>query len=755
MMKKLAPSKSGSAPRKVSSSLAVWIKQGSRGNQRAALRDLQNALLWMYYRQQLHRFPRGESNSAGAVQEPSRPPWLTVQNCHNVGSVVMVVVPYVDSNLLRIYGNCSDDKILAAVPQETKNALETLVGVQTRYSPHPACAEARTPLRKAVHSKMLLRAPRMMQSPHHCSFIENIFSVATTATTSGRIPIEDPAEATGFGPWCDIPPNHAVLDPLWLGNNDEARFDLLYGVDCEMVETALGKQLGRVCIVDCNCKVVVDLLVKPSITVLDYLTRYSGLTKEMLDAATLTLSDVHAHLRQVLPPGAILVGHSLEYDLRALKLVHSRCIDTTVLYPHNRMGLKLSLKRLAQLYLNKQMARKHGHDPKEDAQTAMLLAQKKIRNGPGFAAPLMQLTPLASALRQLQRHPEELCEELSQERKEYPKEQEQPLLHDSSRQTVEGSDSSVDAQDEAVLFLLDSFAHNSPAPLKGARVRDGLANDSEIIRVCKELLQRKSFNTGGSNTAQEACSGDALPVAPMAQPSSEATSNPRASDAHGVASWGVCVLRGYQRLCCRALHASTDQLYDFQDRTRLLLAAEAQLRQQRKGGQTGEEGSAPAAVDCMPVSANEALDTDASGLIPCPKTLFPPVDQNEALFVIYLIDQLLDDLAASLKPQDLLLVVSPCGDAHRYFSLRSLQSALQGDLDESQASGTPGVSFASCVSPLSFSSSCKQAAKEDDFVKPIKWTSVFELELEKAKANFDGPGKGGWCSFIVKQSDAQ
>ncbi|XP_026189891.1 uncharacterized protein LOC34619269 [Cyclospora cayetanensis] len=735
----------------------------------------------MYYRQQLHRFPRGESNSAGAVQEPSRPPWLTVQNCHNVGSVVMVVVPYVDSNLLRIYGNCSDDKILAAVPQETKNALETLVGVQTRYSPHPACAEARTPLRKAVHTRWQLPAAIAREFPFA-------------------------AFSPGFGPWCDIPPNHAVLDPLWLGNNDEvggrwawrseARFDLLYGVDCEMVETALGKQLGRVCIVDCNCKVVVDLLVKPSITVLDYLTRYSGLTKEMLDAATLTLSDVHAHLRQVLPPGAILVGHSLEYDLRALKLVHSRCIDTTVLYPHNRMGLKLSLKRLAQLYLNKQMARKHGHDPKEDAQTAMLLAQKKIRNGPGFAAPLMQLTPLASALRQLQRHPEELCEELSQERKEYPKEQEQPLLHDSSRQTVEGSDSSVDAQDEAVLFLLDSFAHNSPAPLKGARVRDGLANDSEIIRVCKELLQRKSFNTGGSNTAQEACSGDALPVAPMAQPSSEATSNPRASDAHGVASWGVCVLRGYQRLCCRALHASTDQLYDFQDRTRLLLAAEAQLRQQRKGGQTGEEGSAPAAVDCMPVSANEALDSeelmtrsdglqaeegvccdclcrvkrshsvcfsllmpsysaDASGLIPCPKTLFPPVDQNEALFVIYLIDQLLDDLAASLKPQDLLLVVSPCGDAHRYFSLRSLQSALQGDLDESQASGTPGVSFASCVSPLSFSSSCKQAAKEDDFVKPIKWTSVFELELEKAKANFDGPGKGGWCSFIVKQSDAQ
>lgn len=178
---------------------------------------------------------------------------------------------------------------------------------------------------------------------------------------------------------------------------------MMYGVDCEMVETKEGKELGHVCVLNSNCEVVIDVLVKPSNPVVDYLTQFSGLTKEALDKATLSLQDVHKLLKERLPSGAILVGHSLEYDLRVLHLVHQRCIDTTVLYPHNREGLKFSLKRLTELYLNKRMKRAHGHDPREDAQAALLLALKKIENGPGFGVPMTQIVPLASAIRKLHR----------------------------------------------------------------------------------------------------------------------------------------------------------------------------------------------------------------------------------------------------------------------------------------------------------------------------------------------------------------
>jgi len=41
----------------------------------------------------------------------------------------------------------------------------------------------------------------------------------------------------------------------------------------------------------------------------------------------------------------VLVGHSIDSDLRALQIVHSRVIDTAALYPHPRGApFKLSLK---------------------------------------------------------------------------------------------------------------------------------------------------------------------------------------------------------------------------------------------------------------------------------------------------------------------------------------------------------------------------------------------------------------------------
>lgn len=79
---------------------------------------------------------------------------------------------------------------------------------------------------------------------------------------------------------------------------------------------------------------VLDELIKPDLPVLDYITQFSGITPAQLAPVTTTLPDVHARLRGLLTPATILVGHALDNDLKALRFLHGRAIDTVHLYPH-------------------------------------------------------------------------------------------------------------------------------------------------------------------------------------------------------------------------------------------------------------------------------------------------------------------------------------------------------------------------------------------------------------------------------------
>ena len=80
----------------------------------------------------------------------------------------------------------------------------------------------------------------------------------------------------------------------------------------------------------------------------------------------------------------IIIGHSLENDLRALKLIHLRCIDTALLYFQYR---KRSLEGLYKQYIDTHFRDNNnvGHDSCEDAYAAVKLAQKLITSNDSFA----------------------------------------------------------------------------------------------------------------------------------------------------------------------------------------------------------------------------------------------------------------------------------------------------------------------------------------------------------------------------------
>ncbi|XP_076176946.1 uncharacterized protein LOC143151551 [Ptiloglossa arizonensis] len=155
----------------------------------------------------------------------------------------------------------------------------------------------------------------------------------------------------------------------------------VYALDCEMSYTTQGLELTRVTVIDEESKVVYETLVKPQNPVIDYNTRFSGITEESMKDVTTTLLDVQASLLTMFSEKTILVGHSLESDFKALRLLHDTVVDTSVMFPHkNGLPQKRALKNLCSEYLRKIIQNDvGGHDSKEDAVSCMELILWKAK----------------------------------------------------------------------------------------------------------------------------------------------------------------------------------------------------------------------------------------------------------------------------------------------------------------------------------------------------------------------------------------
>jgi len=156
----------------------------------------------------------------------------------------------------------------------------------------------------------------------------------------------------------------------------------VFALDCEMCNTTKGNELTRVTVIDYTGTTCYESLVLPDNPIVDFNTRFSGITSTDMLGLTTSIRDVQAHLLLKFDANDILIGHSLESDMKALKMLHGTVVDTSVVFPH-KMGppFKRGLKVLTQEYIRRIIqCDDGGHDSKEDALACLDLMKMKVTN---------------------------------------------------------------------------------------------------------------------------------------------------------------------------------------------------------------------------------------------------------------------------------------------------------------------------------------------------------------------------------------
>ncbi|KAF1962207.1 hypothetical protein CC80DRAFT_363584, partial [Byssothecium circinans] len=237
---------------------------------------------------------------------------------------------------------------------------------------------------KKSYSKAQQGQPK--EPPHMTCCKEVIGSPGCITMDTHVFKISDPNRMSHSMPFIETP------------ENDQVEPFTAVCFDCEMGYTTHGLELLRLTAVAWpSHKPLVDVLVRPIGHVLDLNTRFSGVTPEQflnakpydpdnpkpkrLDLCIVTPQKARELFLEHVSPKTPVLGHAIENDLNALRLVHPTIVDTVILFPtRNGFPYRHGLRNLAKWHLKMdiQQGGAAGHDSYEDAKTTGELVRFKI-----------------------------------------------------------------------------------------------------------------------------------------------------------------------------------------------------------------------------------------------------------------------------------------------------------------------------------------------------------------------------------------
>ncbi|CAI4063069.1 Rnh70p SKDI_07G5240 [Saccharomyces kudriavzevii IFO 1802] len=302
--------------------------------------------------------------------ENNSPKWIDISNRSSLKKMVVLFIPGLQpgdfENGKRAFNELSDDKF--------------------KYFPEKVAANFHTFAVMAPGSKMTLFSPYNSFINVGLSKLEKINKLKELQKKK-KITINDLVLSEQQLVANDYPlDSEDKNDADWVQTVDFAHDGShIFALDCEMCLSEQGLVLTRISIVNFDNEVIYEELVMPDVPIVDYLTRYSGITEEKLaTSAKKTLSEVQQDLLGIISRSDILIGHSLQNDLKVTKLKHPKIVDTAIIY-HHKAGdpFKPSLKYLSETFLNKSIQNGE-HDSVEDARACLELTKLKILNGLAF-----------------------------------------------------------------------------------------------------------------------------------------------------------------------------------------------------------------------------------------------------------------------------------------------------------------------------------------------------------------------------------